>query len=431
MSAYTGRGPVLAGIAALLVLFGGFGGWAAFARLDGAIIAAGQIEVEQNRQVVQHPDGGVVAEILVTEGSVVAAGAPLLRLDGAALRSEAAIVEGQYFEILARRGRLEAERDDADAITFPAPLVAEAQAGRPDLVALMEGKRRLFVARRESYAQQADQMGRQHAQIDAQIDGIAAQKSALETQVALIRKELVGQRSLFSRGLAEATRVLSLEREEARLEGSIGSLAASAAEAAAHASEIDIGVLKLASARREDALTLLRDVGPQEMELAERRRSLAEQIDRLEIRAPVAGVVYGLTVTTPRAVIRAADPLLYLVPQDRPLVIAARIEPIHIDEVAVGQPATLTFPAFDRRTTPELFGSVRLISADAFIDQATRASYYRAEITLDPGEVARISGLTLVPGMPVQAFLRTGTHRPIAWLVKPFADYFTKAFRET
>lgn len=424
------RGPVLLGLVALALLLGGFGLWSATTRIAGAVVAAGQVEVEQNRQVVQHPDGGVVEQILVKDGDLVAAGAPLLRLDGALLRSELAIVEGQFFEILARRGRLEAERDDAAAITFPEELRRFART-RPEIAALMAGQERLFAARAETEANELAQLRRRREQIESQIRGIAAQRAATDSQLALIGRELADLTGLLDRGLTQAGRVLALEREKARLEGVAGELDSARAEAEGRITEIDIEVLKRGSARREEANAQLRDLGYRELELAERRRTLTEQIDRLEIRAPVSGVVHALQVTTPRAVIRPAEPVLFLIPQDRPLLIAARVSPVHVDEVRIGQEVALRFAALDSRTTPELRGRVARVSADALTDEASRSAYYRAEVTLAPEELARLEGQAIIPGMPVEVFIRTGERTPLAYLVKPLADYFNRAFRES
>ncbi len=424
------RAPILLGAVALTLLVGGFGLWSVTTEIAGAVVAGGQVEVEQNRQVVQHPDGGVVAKILVKDGDLVAAGAPLIQLDGTLLTSELTIVEGQFFEILARRGRLEAERDDAATITFPTELTNFAQS-RPEIAALMKGQERLFSARAETEANEIDQLQRRRGQIASQIDGITAQRASADSQLRLIDAELTDLKQLLDRGLTQASRVLALEREKARLEGSVGELDASRAEAEGRVTEIDIEILKRGSTRREDANSQLRDLGYRELELAERRRSLIEQIDRLDIRAPVAGIVHALQVTTPRSVIRAAEPVLYLVPQDRPLVIAARVAPIHVDEVRIGQEVTLRFAAFDSRTTPELFGQVSRVSADALVDEASKTSYYRAEVVLDPGELSKLDGHTIIPGMPVEVFIRTGERTPLAYLVKPFAEYFNRAFRES
>lgn len=427
---WSARRPVTLGLVTLVLLVGGFGGWSVLTDISGAIVAPGQLEVEQNRQVVQHPDGGVVAEIAVIEAQAVKSGDLLIRLDGSLLQSELAIVEGQLFEMRARRARLEAERDDKDAPTFTGELAALAKT-RPEIAELIEGQRGLFNARRESLARQSEQLVKRGGQIASQIEGVAAQSQALTIQLGLIRQELTDQQSLLQKGLAQASRVSALQREEAQLLGNVGELASSRAQAEGRATEVELEILRLAAVRREEANTQLRDIGQQELELAERRRALIERIARLDIRAPVSGLVLGLQITAPRSVLRPADPVLYIIPQDRPLVITAQIAPTHVDEVHVGQQVRLVFSTFAAQTTPELMGHVTTISADALTDQRTQTGYYRAEIVLDAGEMAKLSDLTLLPGMPVEAFIQTGARTPMAYLLKPFTDYFKLAFRET
>jgi HlyD family secretion protein len=424
------RRHVALGLAATLALVLGFGLWATLSRISGAIVAQGQIEVERDRQVVQHPDGGVVEEILVVEGARVAAGDPLIRLDGAALRSELAIVEGQLSELASRHARLVAERDETPALSIPADVLALAKTST-EVAAQIEGQERLFDARRATLAEQRELLARRIDQVRSQSDGITAQSAALATQLELIEQELQSQQSLLEKGLAQAGTVLALQREQARLDGQIGELAAELAKTEGQVTEIEIEITSLDTRRREEAATELRQIGPQMLELAERRRALVERIDRLEIRAPVAGIVLGLQVTTPRAVLRPADPVLYLIPQDRALVINARIAPIHIDEVSIGQPAELVFSAFSSRETPSLRGHVTLVSADALSDPQTGATYYTAELELDDDEQTRLGDQELLPGMPVEVFLQTGQRSPLAYLVKPFLDYFARAFRES
>ncbi|MEO1640791.1 MAG: HlyD family type I secretion periplasmic adaptor subunit [Pseudomonadota bacterium] len=426
---WSARKHLTIGGIALLILVGGFGTWAVMAQISGAVITSGQIEVDRNRQVVQHPDGGVVQDIIVDEGDTVAEGDLLIRLDATVLQSELAVIEGQLFEILARRARLEAERDGTETLTF-SPVLLEA--ATPEVQTLMDGQQRLFEARLETNRSSVEQLSQQAAQIASQLSGIEAQQAALTTQRDLIAQELADQQDLLDRGLAQASRVLALQREEASLLGTVGELTAQAAQAAERMTEIEIQILGLASTRREDAITQLRDLQFNELELSERRRTLRRQLDRLDIRAPVSGVVYGLQVFTPQSVIRAADPVLFLIPQDRPLVIATQVEVVDVDQIFVGQDVTLRFSAFDQRRTPELQGTVTLISADAFQNETSGLSYYRAEVQLNEGEADRLpADMTLIPGMPVEAFVRTAERSPLDYLIKPLADYFTKAFRET
>jgi len=424
-------GYLIFGTLALLVLVGGFGTWAVASNIAGAIIASGRIEVDRNRQIVQHPDGGVVEEILVDEGDSVQEGAVLIRLDPVELRSQLNIVEGQLFELMARRGRLEAERDETGAVVFEDELL-EVATSNPDVAGLIDGQQRLYVARAESVDREIEQLEKRRGQINDQIKGINAQQASVARQLELIEEELEDQTTLLERGLAQASRVLALQRQAVDLNGTLGELAASVAQAQGRITEIEIEIIKLGTQRREEAITRLRDLQYRELELAEQRRSLKEQLDRLDIKAPVSGIVYGMRVHTPRSVVRPADPVLFLVPQDRPLIIAAQVDTIHIDQISYGQPVTLRFSALNQRITPELAGTVTQVSADAFEDEDSRLSYYRAEIQLDEGEQAKLpEGTVLIPGMPVEAFIKTEDRPPIVYLVKPVADYFSKAFRES
>lgn len=422
--------PITIGSIALTVLLAGFGSWGVLANIAGAIIASGQIEVEQNRQVVQHPDGGVVASVTVTEGDRVEKGQTLIRLEGTQLNSQLNVVEGQLFEILARIGRLEAERDGTDAITLH-ELLAEELVIRPDIQRLVDGQERLFRTRVEAGTQAVEQLEKRKSQIASQVEGIVAQQDALGLQLDLLEDELASQQDLLDKGLAQASRVLALRREDARLRGQFGELTASSAESEGRITEIDLEILRLRTQREEEAITQLRDLQAQVFELQEDRLTLLDQLSRLEITAPVSGLVFGLTVFAERAVLRPADPLLYIVPQDRPLVITGQIDPINVDEVYLGQDVTLVFATFDARTTPEVFGTVSNISGDVFTDEVNGQKYYRIELVLNEGEIDRLGDVALVPGMPVDAFIQTSERSPIAYLVKPLADYFNRAFRET
>ncbi|WP_112320773.1 HlyD family type I secretion periplasmic adaptor subunit [Oceanibium sediminis] len=428
--AWSQRRPLFIGFAALVVLLLGIGLWSVSVTISGAVVTSGMIEVEGNRQAVQHISGGVVGEILVEDGDPVQAGEVLLRLDDTIERSELAIIEGQLFEILARKARLTAERDGADDVAFDAELVAVAQ-NRPDVASLMQGQARLFDARRETLDKQTRQLRERTLQIEQQIQGTRAQIAALSEQSALIAQELADQQSLLDRGLTQASRVLALRRESARLGGLLGELQAREAESRAQITQTEIEILQLESNLREDAITTLRDIDYREIELRERRLSTTETLLRLEVRAPVDGVVYARQVNTIGAVVQPAQVLMYVVPQEQPLVISSRIETIHIDQVRIGQEASLRFPSFDQRMTPEIMGVVTKVSADAFVDETTGAAYYTAELLPLEGEAAKLGQNQLLPGMPVEAYIRTGERTPLNYLLKPLADYFNRAFRET
>jgi HlyD family secretion protein len=234
----------------------------------------------------------------------------------------------------------------------------------------------------------------------------------------------------LAKGLAQASQVLALEREAARLEGQSGQMVAQTAQLKGRISEMEIEVLRLEASRREEAITTMRDLGFRELELKERRIALIEQLSRLDVRAPLAGIVLDMSVFALKSVVRAAEPILYIVPSDSALVIDAQVEPIFIDSLHSGQDAVLTFSAFNTRTTPQLFGNVTKISPDAFVDDQTGRSFYRVEVVMREGELTKLKGQELVAGMPVEVFIQTGERTPFNYLMKPISDYFNRAARE-
>ncbi len=421
--------PAAVGFLALIILVVGLGVWSIRTQLAGAIISQGVIEVQSNRQVVEHPDGGVVGEIFVRDGDEVESGDLLLRLDDTFMASEKTVVETQLFELLARQARLEAERDGATSEQLAEKLraVQEREAIGPELIA---GQQRLFDARIETLTQQTEQLTRQKTQIESEITGTEAQLTAARRQVDLIREELEDQENLLERGLTQASRVLALQREEADLTGAIGRLEATIARLNGQISSTEIQILELNAARREEAITTLRDAQSQIAELWERRLSLTERLSRLDIRAPVSGTVYDSQVFALQSVIQPAEQMMYVVPQDTPLLVAAKVDAIHVDQLFRGQAVALRFPSFNQRETPELDGQVINVSADTFIDEATGFTFYRAELVPDEGQLDRLNGQTLLPGMPVEAMIKTDERTPLSYLTKPLTDYFNRAFRE-
>lgn len=421
--------PLALGWGTLVVLVLGFGGWAALTPIAGAVVATGQVDVDQGRQIVQHTDGGRLESILIAEGSHVDAGQVLLRLDGAALQSDLALVDAQLNEQLAQRSRLEAERDDAAQITFAAALtdIATRQTGALQLI---QTQRRLFDARAESFRAQTDQLDRRRDQIGEQVRGLTAQIAATARQKVVTDQELARQKRLLDRGLTIAPRVASLDAESARLAGALASQQAAKAEAESRATEAALARLQLAADRREGALAELRDVTSQQAESTERARALRQKIDLLAIRAPVSGTVLGLQVTSAGAVLRPAEPALYIVPDDRPFVVTAKVLPADIDAVGPGQPAELRILAYDSHQTPDLMGRVTTVSADAFVDQTRGISYFRVQIAIPPDEAKKLLPNRLLPGMPAEVFLRTSDRTPLSYLLLPVESLFRRAFRD-
>ncbi len=355
--------PASVGFAAVAILVISLGVWGTRTQLAGAIVSSGVIEVQSNRQVVEHPDGGVVGEILARDGDRVQQGDVLVRLDDTILASEHTIVEGQLFEALVRTARLEAERDGSDAAQL-AEQLQSLQQTEAIKEGLISGQLDLFAARAETQAQQIEQLIKQRIQIEAEIEGTQAQLFALKKQLVLIANELQYQKSLFDRGLTPASRVSALEREDAGLTGEIGRLEATIARLRGQIASTEIQIVELRAMRREEAISEIRELKAEIAELSERRIVLSEQLLRMDIRAPVAGTVHSSIVFANQSVIQAGEPMMYIVPQDAPLLVAAQVDAIHVDQVHKGQNATLRFPAFNQRETPELQGQVINISAD-------------------------------------------------------------------
>lgn len=427
--AWRGGLPLYTGILAILVLVGGLGVWGVRANIAGAVVTSGMIEVESNRQVIQHPDGGVVGEIFVKDGDVVEAGDVLIVLDGTRLQSELAIVNGQLQEIAARQARLEAERDGATEIDFGEEITALAETD-PDTRDQIEGEAALFNARREALTQEIALLGEQNEQIDNRVVGIEAQLEALRAQEELIGQELEDQQALLDQQLTQASRVLDLQRQKADLLGQIGRLESEIAELRGQSASNEIELLQLETRRREEAVSELRDMQFRQVELLERRSALKETISRLDVRAPVGGIVYNSQVFAVQSVVQPAEPLMYIIPQDQPLVVSARINAINIDEVFVGQEAALRFSAFDQREMPEIKGQLSRISADVILDEATGLNYYATEILPYEEELTVLGDQKLLPGMPVEVFIRTSDRTAFEYLTQPLMNFFNRAFRE-
>ena len=434
---------MILGFGGVVVLVGGLSAWSVFASISGAVIASGRVVVENRNQVVEHIDGGTVSEILVREGDAVARDEVLLRFSDSLLRSEEAILESQYAELVARRNRLEAEFRDAEAIVWDAELVslAKTDAGMRNVLA---GQERLFRARAASRAGEVARLRNRIAQAREEIKGLEARAVSVRQQSELILRELAAHRDLFDKGLTRIDRLLALERAARNLEGQAGTNAAAIARARGGIEEIEIQILQIDTVRVEKAEEQARDATVRENQVRERLASVRERLGRMEVRAPVSGIVFEMAVSTPREVVQRGEPILHIVPEDARLIVVARLDPIHVDQVYPDQAAVLRFSAFPARVTPELGGHVRRVSADALRDLETGKSWYEVELALgtssegaatdEGGDVAGREGpvhdLALTPGMPVEVHIRTAERTLISYLAKPVTDFFRRGLRE-
>ena len=422
------RQHLRAGLAGVIVLVGGVGGWAATTELAGAVIGSGTLVVDSYTKKVQHPTGGVVGELNVREGAKVKAGDVVVRLDETVTRANLLIVVKSLDELAVRRARLEAERDDQDRLDFPAELTA--RAFDPDVARVIAGERKLFELRRTARAGKKAQLNERMGQLREQIRGLEEQIAAKDRQTTFIDQELIGVRKLWQKNLVQITRLTTLERDAARLHGERGALVAAIAEANGRITEITLQIMQIDQDMRSEVGRDLAEIRAKTSELVEKRVAAEDQLKRIDIRAPQDGTVHQLALHTVGGVISAGEQIMLIVPSHDALVVEVRLLPHEIDRVSVGQPVLLRFTAFNQRTTPQLNGEVSHVSADVAVDQKSGASFYVARIAVPEAEIARLGDVKLIAGMPVEAFIQTGQRTVISYLVKPLSDQLMHAWRE-
>lgn len=415
------------GAAAIVLLVGGVGGWAVTTELSGAVIASGQLVVDSNVKKVQHPTGGVVGELRVREGDRVKAGDVVVRLDETQTRAGLAIVTKALDELAARQARNEAERDAAQRVAFPPDLLA--RAADPDVLQVIVGEQRLFEIRGSGREGLKSQLKEQVAQLEQQILGNREQEAAKAREIDWIQQELKGVRDLWSKNLVPFARVTALERDGARLDGERGALIASMAQTKGRIAEIQLKILQVDEDLRTEVGKELAEMRGKKSELIERRVAAEDQLKRVDLVAPQNGRVFQRSVHTIGGVVQAGEPVMLIVPDSDALIIEARVAPQEIDQVHVGQRAVVRFPAFNQRTTPELDGEIVRIGADVTQEEKKNESYYSVRIVVPDSELARLDGLRLVAGMPVEVFMQTAPRTVLSYLVKPMQDQIAKAFR--
>jgi HlyD family secretion protein len=421
------RRHLLVGGAAGLLLVVGMGGWAATTELAGAVIAPGQLVAESSVKLVQHPTGGVVVELSVEDGDMVAAGDVLARLDDTAIRASLEIVVQSLEQLEARGARLEAELTGREEVEFPSDLAA--RKGEPDIADLLAAEARLFEIRRSALSSQQGQLRERIQQLREEIAGIETQIEAKEREQALLVADLGNTRSLLEQKLVSAERVGSIDRELARTEGQLGQLMAAAAQARGRVAEIELQITQLEQTFLGEAAQELSSVEASMAELRERRVAGENELTKSTIRAPQGGQVHEVAIHTVGGVLGAGETLMRIVPVTDALTVEVRIVPQDIDQVYIGQEVLLRFSAFNLRTTPELQGSVTRLSPDLTRDQQMGVSYYTARIAVDEEELSRLPHLGLTSGMPVEAFIRTGERTALSYLIKPIADQVMRSFR--
>ncbi len=423
------RRNLWAGIAVALLLVGSVGVWGATTDISGAVIAPGAVVVDSHLRKVQHLTGGVIGEILARDGDRVKAGDVVVRLDATITRTNLAIIVKGLDELRARRARLEAERDNAARVAFPPELTE--RHGNPDVARVMASEHKLFDLRQAARAGQKSQLRQRVGQLQREVEGLTAQTATKAQEIALVQKELAGARDLWNQQLYPITKLTYLEREAARIEGERAQLLAGAAQARGKIAETELQIVQIDRDLTSEVAKELRETDARIGEFLERQVAAEDQLRRIDIRAPIDGVVHQSTAHTVGGVITpSGDPIMLIVPDSDRLTVEAKVAPQDIDQLHVNQPARVRFLAFNQRTTPEVVGAVSRISADALTEQRTGAAYYIIRITLDPAAIAELGEIKLLPGMPVETFVSTGNRRVLSYLMKPLTEQFARARRE-
>jgi HlyD family secretion protein len=419
---------LIIGLAVVVFLAFGLGGWASTAEISGALIAPGQIVVESNVKKVQHPTGGVVGEVLARDGDIVKAGDILVRLDDTVTKASLAIVTKNLDALRARAARLEAEQRGVDKLVFPPQLTSRVD--DPDIKTLMASETKLFDVRVNGRAGQKAQFRERITQLNEEISGLSAQEAAKDQEIVLVEKELAGVRDLYDKHLVQISRLTTLERDAARLNGERAQYIAARAQAKGKITETELQIIQVDKDMVSEVSKDLRETNDKIGEYVERKVTAEDQLRRVDIRAPQDGMVLQSTVHTVGGVITAGDAVMLIVPQADDLQVEAKVNPQDIDKLQIGQKTLLRLSAFNQRTTPELNGVVTRVSPDTTTDQRTGQSYYTIRVSMPAGEVARLGDVKLIPGMPVEAFVQTGDRTLISYLMKPLSDQLMRAFRE-
>lgn len=423
------RNTVLFGFISLFVMVGAFALWTAYADLNGAVVAPATIVAETYSKKVQHREGGNIQRILVKDGDVVKEGQDLILLDPTETKAELSIIQSQLDEVLIKELRLQAQRDGLVSITLPDTL--KARTTEPALADILAGQQRLLTSIFETAQSKKSQLLEQIGQINEQIKGYDAQMAATKSQGDLVAKETEGLRKLQLQGLVPESRIITNDRESARLQGELGQLAASKAAAETKIGEIRLQIIQIDEELRNQALTDLRDTDSKIAELQGRQIAASSRLDRMVIKAPITGTIYQLNVHTEGGVVAPGETLMMVLPANDDLVLQAQVAPNDINQVREGQVASIRFNAFSAKLVPEIGATVTQVAADTTRTDAQTPPFYAIRLTISAKELEKLGENKLKPGMSAEAFVQTEARSPFSYLVKPLTDMLAHAMRES
>lgn len=417
--------PRRVGMLIFFLVFGVFGFWAAVAPLDGAAVAPGRVAVKSYKKVVQHFEGGIVSEILARSGDRVIAGQPLLVMDNTQSVAQLEIANSQFVALKASEGRLLAERDASDNIVFAQALFNEGANAQSE----MDAQEQIFEARKAALNGQIEVLQQRIEQLETRAVGLTALKISKEELAVSYAEELSDVQELLSQGFSDKQRLREIERRTSTLKGEAAELVANISSTEVEIGEAKLQILQLGREFQNDVVSNLGETQPKLKDIVERITALQDVVSRTVVRAPTAGIVNGMQVHTVGGVIRPGTAIAEIVPQSEDLIVEASVSLTDIDRVAEGQEATIRFSAFSS-SVPTIFGTVLSISADSQVDEATGASFYLARIEVTPEGMEDLGDLILLPGMPAEVFISTGSRTFLQYLFKPFSNALARSFTE-
>ncbi|WP_313606846.1 HlyD family type I secretion periplasmic adaptor subunit [Rhizobium sp.] len=420
------NGLVVLALAVLLVA--GLGGWSATTSLSNAAVGEGTVIIDDSVKKIQHLQGGIVSKLFVREGQHVEAGEIILQLDSATARANLGIVESSLAQLYVRRSRLQAESIGAEM--FSTDDLVHAKLNTVDNIRFVDGEMQLFSTRRSALLGMKKQLEKQIAQLADEVKGHQLQIDAIDRAIVLLAQETAAAESLYEKRLLTLQRLNALKRQWIQLDGDKGERLAARAQAETKIAETGLQILQLDEDRRNENSKELTDVDAKIAEMEERRMAGTDQLDRLDIKAPVAGRVFQLEIHTIGGVVAAGEQLMLLAPDQQSLTVDTRIATRNIDQIFLTQHADIRFSAFDQRTTPEVKGEVIGVSPDVVTDQRTGMNYYSVRVKPTAESLSQLKGLALYPGMPAEVFIRVADRTVISYLTKPIIDQMNHTFRE-
>ncbi len=415
------------GLMIFLVTFVGFGGWSVLAPLQEAALAPGLVILEGNRKTIKHLEGGSVQEIRIVEGQQVHSGDLLISLDDTQLRAQLDIGLGQFYAVKALEMRLRAERDGLQEVVYPEALTITRDQRARDA---MDGQNQVMAARASAHRGEKDVLEKRIDQLKVQSGGLAGQRRTNEKLLASFIEEIADVSALLEEGYADKTRLRDLERNEDRLEGQISELTVSIAQVEIAEGETELQILQLEKHFHTQVVGELGVAQTEAYDLEKRVRALTYRVDQAQIKSPVEGRVLGLSVHTVGGVVGAGEPLLYIIPEDENLIVEARVNPTDIDRIQRGQSADIRFTAFSSQTTPVINGQVTSVAADVLVDQNTGIPYFLAQVTVTTKGLEDLGKLVLVPGMPAEVLIQTGSRTLFQYLAQPINNTFARSMLE-